>query len=52
MFVAAIAFGDPHIITFDGKAYTLQGIGDFVFLHTTGFRLQGRMKKSPWATGR
>ncbi|XP_066049485.1 mucin-4 [Chamaea fasciata] len=40
------AFGDPHITTLDGLAYTFNGLGDFVLLLAsdvqTSFVLQGR----------
>uniref|UniRef100_A0A8C0I9E9 MUC4 protein n=1 Tax=Bubo bubo TaxID=30461 RepID=A0A8C0I9E9_BUBBB len=40
------AFGDPHITTLDGLAYTFNGLGDFVLLLAsdaqTSFMLHGR----------
>ncbi|NXC47738.1 MUC4 protein, partial [Penelope pileata] len=46
----ANAFGDPHVITLDGLAYTFNGLGDFVLLlasdASTSTVLQGRMART------
>ncbi|XP_046329110.2 sushi domain-containing protein 2-like isoform X1 [Haliotis rufescens] len=39
---AAIAFGDPHITTFDGKLYNFGGKGDFYLVKSDQFSLQGK----------
>lgn len=41
---AALAWGDPHIKTLDGKSYTFNGIGEYVLLRDTQFELQARTK--------
>ncbi|XP_067661506.1 sushi domain-containing protein 2-like isoform X2 [Haliotis asinina] len=39
---AAIAYGDPHITTFDGKMYNFGGKGDFYLVKSDQFSLQGK----------
>ena len=52
--LTALVFGDPHIVTFDGLAYTFNGNGEFWLLHVSNatinnkfvqFTLQGRFEK-------
>ncbi|XP_064021849.1 mucin-4 [Pogoniulus pusillus] len=47
------AFGDPHIMTLDGLAYTFNGLGDFVLLLASdaqsSFVLQGRTARTGMA---
>ncbi|KAJ8035366.1 Sushi domain-containing protein 2 [Holothuria leucospilota] len=46
----AIAFGDPHIITFDDSNYTFNGKGEFTLIEViqpTRFRLDGRFEVIP-----
>lgn len=42
----ATGFGDPHMITLDGVAYTFNGYGEYEILQVAGpgFKLQGRMQ--------
>ncbi|EDV90809.1 protein mesh isoform X2 [Drosophila grimshawi] len=44
-------FGDPHLITFDGSAYTFNGLGEFVLARSTDqserFEVQGRFQQLP-----
>lgn len=44
-------FGDPHLITFDGSAYTFNGLGEFVLARSTDqserFEVQGRFEQLP-----
>ncbi|XP_017848444.1 protein mesh isoform X1 [Drosophila busckii] len=44
-------FGDPHLITFDGTAYTFNGLGEFVLARSTDqserFEVQGRFQQMP-----
>ncbi|XP_030370476.1 protein mesh isoform X2 [Scaptodrosophila lebanonensis] len=44
-------FGDPHFITFDGSAYTFNGLGEFVLARSTDeserFEIQGRFQQLP-----
>ncbi|KAL7729304.1 hypothetical protein ACLKA6_008883 [Drosophila palustris] len=44
-------FGDPHLITFDGSAYTFNGLGEFVLTRSTDqserFEIQGRFEQLP-----
>ena len=44
--LAAIAFGDPHIITLDGLKYTFNGKGEYILIDMLSkeFSLQGRME--------
>ena len=48
----AVAYGDPHLITFDGKDYTFNGKGEFTLFKSKqhNFRLQGRFERPPNAT--
>ncbi|XP_046579037.1 uncharacterized protein LOC124286646 [Haliotis rubra] len=39
---AAMAYGDPHIMTFDGKLYNFGGKGDYYLVKSTQFSLQGK----------
>ena len=47
--ITAWGFGDPHITTLDGRAYTFNGWGEYILLqfippnNGTAFSLQGRM---------
>lgn len=42
----AFFFGDPHLITLDGKRYTFNGLGEYVLWRSEsegfGFEIQGR----------
>ncbi|XP_069475274.1 uncharacterized protein [Ambystoma mexicanum] len=38
----ASAFGDPHIITFDGQNLTFKGRGEYVLLNSSILTIQGR----------
>ncbi|KPU80188.1 uncharacterized protein Dana_GF16595, isoform C [Drosophila ananassae] len=44
-------FGDPHFITFDGTAYTFNGLGEFVLARSIDesnrFEVQGRFQQLP-----
>ena len=42
-------FGDPHLLTLDGRQYTFNGRGEFVLIQTTTnkLRVQGRMVPIP-----
>ena len=48
----AVAYGDPHILTFDGKDYTFNGKGEFTLFKSKkyNFRLQARFEQPPNAT--
>jgi len=48
----AVAYGDPHLITFDGKGYTFNGKGEFTLFKSKkhNLRLQGRFERPPNAT--
>jgi hypothetical protein len=48
----AVAYGDPHLITFDGKDYTFNGKGEFTLFRSKrhNFRLQARFEQPPNAT--
>ncbi|XP_048243835.1 uncharacterized protein LOC124112947 [Haliotis rufescens] len=39
---AAMAYGDPHIMTFDGKLYNFGGKGDYYLVKSDQFSLQGK----------
>lgn len=45
-------WGDPHLVTFDGRAYDFQGAGEFTLVEstttTTPLTVQARMR--PWGT--
>lgn len=30
-FITAQCAGDPHLVTLDGKKYTFNGVGEFIF---------------------
>lgn len=45
IFVSAVAFGDPHIITFDGLPYRFHGRGEFTIVQADSFVLQGRFSE-------
>ncbi len=49
---SAAIYGDPHIMTFDGKEYTFNARGEFRLLISTrhNFILQGRFEQPPNAT--
>nr|XP_016998391.1 protein mesh isoform X1 [Drosophila takahashii]XP_016998393.1 protein mesh isoform X1 [Drosophila takahashii] len=44
-------FGDPHFVTFDGTAYTFNGLGEFVLARSVDesnkFEVQGRFEQLP-----
>jgi von Willebrand factor type D domain len=42
----AKSWGDPHLVTFDGRAYDFQATGDFVLTHSTtdNFQVQVRYR--------
>ncbi|KAH9524467.1 hypothetical protein Btru_054657 [Bulinus truncatus] len=46
-FANAYAFGDPHIITFDGLTYSMNGWGEFILMEVDGgeFSLQARTER-------
>jgi hypothetical protein len=48
----AAIYGDPHIMTFDGKDYTFNARGEFRLLISTrhNFILQGRFERPPNAS--
>lgn len=48
----AVAYGDPHLITFDGKDFTFNGKGEFTLFKSKKhqFKLQGRFERPPNAT--
>ena len=50
--MTAVAYGDPHLITFDGKDYTFNGKGEFTLLNSKrfNFKLQARFEQPPNAT--
>lgn len=52
IFFKAAAYGDPHLITFDGKDYTFNGKGEFTLLNSKrfNFKLQARFEQPPNAT--
>ncbi|XP_067663868.1 uncharacterized protein [Haliotis asinina] len=39
---AAFAYGDPHIMTFDGQLYNFGGKGDYYLVKSDQFSLQGK----------
>ncbi|XP_026668538.1 protein mesh isoform X2 [Ceratina calcarata] len=47
----ATAFGDPHIVTFDGLSYTFNGKGEFVLVRVNDLKdkldVQGRFEQLP-----
>lgn len=44
-------WGDPHLGTFDGKAYDFQGVGEFILVEsTTGSPLTVQARMSPWGS--
>jgi hypothetical protein len=52
MLIKAAIYGDPHIMTFDGKDYTFNARGEFRLLISTrnNFILQGRFERPPNAS--
>ncbi|KAJ8307322.1 hypothetical protein KUTeg_015406 [Tegillarca granosa] len=49
--VSALAFGSPHIKTFDGLDYTFAGAGEFIMIQTSnGLDVQGRLEYQ-WIEG-
>ncbi|MDY7230333.1 SBBP repeat-containing protein [Hyalangium rubrum] len=44
-------WGDPHLGTFDGKAYDFQGVGEFILVESTaGSPLTVQARMSPWGS--
>ncbi len=52
LIILAAIYGDPHVLTFDGKEYTVNARGEYRLLISTrhNFRLQGRFERPPNAT--
>ena len=54
-FLSATFFGDPHIVTLDGKKYTFNGWGEYTLLkiqtENVTFTLQGRTDRAVTADG-
>lgn len=42
--MAAVVFGDPHFITFDGVSYSFNGFGEYTLVTSfaKGLTIQGR----------
>ena len=47
VYSVARIFGDPHIVTIDGRRYTFNGLGEYVLLRTNNFEFQGRTTLAP-----
>ena len=52
-FYAAFLFGDPHIVTLDGKAYTFNGAGEYVIIDALNkaFLVQARSEPAERVDG-
>jgi len=48
LYFAAPVFGDPHVLTLDGKNYTFNGLGEYTMIDVNDgfFQLQARTKKA------
>ena len=45
---AGASMGDPHLRTFDGLGYDMQGVGEFVLVRSTDDELQVQTRTAPW----
>ena len=39
-------WGDPHVVTMDGKRYTYQGMGEYWLIMSDALRMQGRTQRA------
>lgn len=46
---AANAYGDPHLITFDGAHYDFQQVGEFIAARSDRDDFQVQVRQAPWA---
>jgi len=44
----AWAWGDPHLTTFDGVAYDMQAVGEFVFVRSVEDDFEIQIRTHPW----
>lgn len=45
---AGASMGDPHLRTFDGLAYDMQGVGEFILVASTTDTLEVQVRTAPW----
>ena len=54
-YILATVFGDPHVYTFDNRAFTFNGLGEYVLVRSNSpkvkFDVQGRFEQVKQGNG-
>lgn len=53
VFFSAGGFGDPHVLTLDGRTYTFNGHGEYIMLDIPNapFQIQARTTRATYSDG-